>query len=189
MSEPTYRIESDSMGELEVPESALWGAQTQRAVNNFPLSGLTLPRGFIRALGLIKYAAARANGELGLMTSDIATAVQTAALQVADGLHDAHFPVDVFQTGSGTSSNMNANEVISRLATATSGTEVHPNDHVNMGQSSNDVIPTAVHVSAALTLGETLLPALRHLLNVISSKAGETSDVWTSVFLGSTCPI
>ena len=177
MSEQTYRIERDSMGELKVPESALWGAQTQRAVNNFPLSGLTMPRGFIRALGLIKYASARANGELGLMTSGIATAIQTAALQVADGLHDAHFPVNVFQTGSGTSSNMNANEVISRLATATSGTEIHPNDHVNMGQSSNDVIPTAVHVSAALMLGEKLLPELRHLLNVISSKAGETSDV------------
>ncbi|MEH6637512.1 MAG: class II fumarate hydratase [Halioglobus sp.] len=177
MSKQTYRIERDSMGELKVPESALWGAQTQRAVNNFPISGLTMPRGFIRALGLIKYAAARANGELGLMASGIATAIQTAALQVAEGLHDAHFPVDVFQTGSGTSSNMNANEVISRLATATNGTEIHPNDHVNMGQSSNDVIPTAVHVSAALMLGENLLPELRHLLSTITKKAEETSDV------------
>jgi len=177
MSKQTYRIERDSMGELKVPESALWGAQTQRAVNNFPLSGLSMPRGFIRALGLIKYAAARANGELGLMTSGIATAIQAAALQVADGLHDTHFPVDVFQTGSGTSSNMNANEVISRLATAASGTEIHPNDHVNMGQSSNDVIPTAVHVSAALMLGENLLPELRHLLRTITKKAEETSDV------------
>ncbi len=172
-----YRIERDSMGELRVPDHALWGAQTQRAVDNFPVSGLPMPRGFIRALGLIKWAAAGANAELGLLKSGKAMAIQTAALQVAEGQHDGQFPVDVFQTGSGTSSNMNANEVIARLATKRLGAEVHPNDDVNMGQSSNDVVPTAIHVSAALEISETLLPALRHLRGVIGKKARETDAV------------
>ncbi len=172
-----YRIERDNMGELRVPDHALWGAQTQRAVDNFPVSGLPMPRGFIRALGLIKWAAAGANAELGLLKSGKAMAIQTAALQVAEGQHDGQFPVDVFQTGSGTSSNMNANEVIARLATKRLGAEVHPNDDVNMGQSSNDVVPTAIHVSAALEISETLLPALRHLRGVIGKKARETDAV------------
>jgi fumarate hydratase class II len=176
MAQDGYRTERDSMGELKVPEDALWGAQTQRAVNNFPISGLTMPRAFIRALGLIKWAAAGANNELGFMPTGKAVAIQTAALAVADGTHDTQFPVDVFQTGSGTSSNMNANEVIARLAGNSLGSPVHPNDDVNMGQSSNDVIPTAVHVSAALLLGEELLPNLRHLLDTLEAKAEESKD-------------
>jgi fumarate hydratase class II len=177
MSDKKYRIEHDSMGELKVPEDALWGAQTQRAVENFPISGLAMPRQFIAALGLVKWAAAGANAELGLLTSDIAVAVQKAALEVADGAHDAHFPIDVFQTGSGTSSNMNANEVIAHLATAILGADVHPNDHVNMSQSSNDVIPTCVHVSAAVTIRSQLLPALVHLSKVLENKADSVRDV------------
>jgi fumarate hydratase class II len=165
------------MGELEVPESALWGAQTQRAVENFPISGMTMPCGFIAALGLVKWAAAGANAELGLLTSDKAVAIQKAALTVAAGEHDAHFPIDVFQTGSGTSSNMNANEVIATLATAILGAEIHPNDHVNMSQSSNDVIPTCVHLSAAIGINEELLPALRHLAEVLERKAEEVAAV------------
>ena len=177
MNDKKYRIERDSMGELQVPEDALWGAQTQRAVDNFPISGLTMPRQFIAALGLVKWAAAGANSELGLMKSDVAVAVQKAALEVADGQYDAHFPIDVFQTGSGTSSNMNANEVIAHLATAKLGADVHPNDHVNMSQSSNDVIPTCVHVSAALAIHQQLLPALDHLCSVLEAKADEVRDV------------
>ena len=176
MSDKTFRIEKDSMGELEVPADALWGAQTQRAVNNFPISGLAMPRRFIQALGLVKWAAAGANAELGLLQSDIAIAVQQAALAVSEGAHDAHFPIDVFQTGSGTSSNMNANEVIAHLATEGAGKDVHPNDHVNMSQSSNDVIPTCVHVSAALAITDQLLPALAHLSEVLEKKADETRD-------------
>jgi fumarate hydratase class II len=164
------------MGELKVPEDALWGAQTQRAVENFPISGLPMPRPFIRALGLIKWAAAGANSELGLMPSPKAIAIQAAANAVAEGRHDAEFPIDVFQTGSGTSSNMNANEVIAHLASAHLGSAVHPNDDVNMGQSSNDVIPTAVHVSAALVLAEDLLPALAHLEQTLDAKATETAN-------------
>ncbi|MDH3621376.1 MAG: class II fumarate hydratase [Gammaproteobacteria bacterium] len=174
MNDKAFRIEKDSMGELEVPADALWGAQTQRAVNNFPISGLTMPRQFIAALGLVKWAAAGANAELGLIESDIAIAIQKAALAVSEGEYDEHFPIDIFQTGSGTSSNMNANEVISHLATASLGTEVHPNDHVNMSQSSNDVIPTCVHVSAALAVRQELLPALEHLSKVLETKADET---------------
>ena len=168
-----YRIERDSMGELEVPADALWGAQTQRAVNNFPVSGLRMPRQFIRALGFIKWAAASVNHDLGLLPADMADSIKSAALDVADGRHDEHFPVDVFQTGSGTSSNMNANEVIANLASRKAGQTVHANDHVNMGQSSNDVIPSAIHVSAALGLTESLLPALKHLAGVIERKADE----------------
>ncbi len=172
-----FRIERDSMGELQVPEDALWGAQTQRAVENFPISGLTMPRGFIRALGLIKWATAGANAELGLIQTSTAVAIQGVALQVAEGEYDDHFPIDVFQTGSGTSSNMNANEVIAKLATAKLGAAVHPNDDVNMGQSSNDVIPTAVHVSAAIQIAEQLLPDLVHLKETLETKAEENKDV------------
>ncbi|MCJ7591861.1 MAG: class II fumarate hydratase [Woeseiaceae bacterium] len=177
MSDKAFRIEKDSMGELKVPEDALWGAQTQRAVDNFPISGLPMPRQFIAALGLVKWAAAGANAELGLITSELAIAIQASSLAVAEGRHDEHFPIDVFQTGSGTSSNMNANEVISHLATARLGSEVHANDHVNMSQSSNDVIPTCVHVSAALSIQNSLLPALEHLSKVLEAKADETRDI------------
>jgi len=177
MSSKKFRTVHDSMGDLQVPEDALWGAQTQRAVDNFPISGLRMPRQFIRALGLVKWAAAGANAELGLLTSKKAMAIQKAALEVADGAHDAHFPIDVFQTGSGTSSNMNANEVIATLASQVLGSEVHPNDHVNMSQSSNDVVPTCVHVSAAITIHDGLLPALRHLSGVLEKKARETDDI------------
>lgn len=177
MSEAKSRIERDSMGELEVPADALWGAQTQRAVQNFPLSGLRMPRAFIRALGLIKQAAAAANLELGALDAALADVIGAAALEVADGHHDAHFPIDVFQTGSGTSSNMNANEVIALLASRALGRAVHANDHVNMGQSSNDVIPTAIHVSAALELEKKLLPALRQLAAAIDGRARELAEV------------
>lgn len=176
MADKGYRVEHDSMGELQVPEKALWGAQTQRAVDNFPISGLPMPRAFIRALGLVKWAAAGANGELGLLPTAKARAIQAAALEVADGRFDEHFPIDVFQTGSGTSSNMNANEVIAHLASR-QGIAIHPNDDVNMGQSSNDVIPTAIHVSAALLVSEELLPALAHLQEVLEAKAAETDGV------------
>jgi fumarate hydratase class II len=170
MAKQGLRIEKDSMGELEVPANAMWGAQTQRAYNNFPISGLRMPRGFIRALGLIKAAAAEVNEELGLLEGQLAVAVRDAAMAVAEGHHDEQFPIDVFQTGSGTSSNMNANEVIAFLASKAADTKVHPNDHVNMGQSSNDVIPTAIHVSAALVLNEKLIPTLGHLAEVIARK-------------------
>ena len=159
------------MGELRVPADALWGAQTQRAVQNFPVSGLRMPRAFIRALGLIKAAAAEVNAALGQIDKRRARAIAAAAVDVARGDHDDQFPIDVFQTGSGTSSNMNANEVIATLASRASGAKVHPNDHVNCGQSSNDVIPTAIHVSAALELHERLLPALAHLAGAIERKA------------------
>ena len=177
MNDKAFRIEKDSMGELEVPADALWGAQTQRAVNNFPISGLKMPRQFIAALGLVKWAAAGANAELGLIKSEVAVAIQKAALAVSEGDYDEHFPIDIFQTGSGTSSNMNANEVISHLATADLGKDVHPNDHVNMSQSSNDVIPTCAHVSAALAIQQNLLPALAHLSAALEKKADETRDV------------
>jgi len=171
-----YRIERDSMGELKVPADALYGAQTQRAVDNFPISGLTMPREFIRALGLIKSAAAQANADLGHLKKTSAKAIRRASEQVAAGAYDAQFPIDVFQTGSGTSSNMNANEVIAHLCAA-AGTKVHPNDDVNNGQSSNDVIPTAIQVSAALTVSEKLLPALAHLRKTIDVRARELRKV------------
>ncbi len=177
MSEAKFRIERDSMGELKVPSDALWGAQTQRAVQNFPLSGLRMPRAFIRALGLIKQSAAAANRELGALDAALADAIGAASLEVADGRHDAQFPIDVFQTGSGTSSNMNANEVIAALASRALGRAVHANDHINMGQSSNDVIPTAIHVSAALELEQKLLPVLKHLAGTIDSRARELAQV------------
>ena len=165
------------MGELQVPKDARWGAQTQRAVENFPISGLTMPRQFVAALGLVKWAAAGANAELGLLKSDVAIAIQQAALAIAEGKHDEEFPIDVFQTGSGTSSNMNANEVIANLATESLGAEVHPNDHVNMSQSSNDVIPTCVHVSAAIAIREQLLPSLDHLVEALDSKIDEVGEI------------
>ncbi|GIV17747.1 MAG: fumarate hydratase class II [Armatimonadota bacterium] len=177
-----YRIERDSLGEVRVPADALYGAQTQRAVENFPISGIRFPRVFIRALGLVKGAAAEVNHELGLLDEQKARAIQQAAEEVAEGKWDEHFPIDIFQTGSGTSTNMNANEVIANRATQILGGEigsklVHPNDHVNMGQSSNDVIPTAIHVSAYLEVQEVLLPALRHLYEVLLRRAAELDDV------------
>ncbi|MGQ0501362.1 MAG: class II fumarate hydratase [Panacagrimonas sp.] len=168
---PAGRRERDSLGEVNVPADALWGAQTQRAVDNFPVSGLRLPRGFIRALGLIKAAAAEVNAGLKLLDDGTAAAIREAALAVSRGEHDAQFPVDVFQTGSGTSSNMNANEVIARLASARLGQAVHPNDHVNLGQSSNDTIPTAIHLAAALEIHERLKPALDYLARTITQRA------------------
>lgn len=177
MANDDWRIERDSLGELKVPSNALWGAQTQRAVDNFPISGLRMPRDFIRALGLIKWAAATANLELDGIDAKRAAAIQKASLEVVEGKHDKQFPVDVFQTGSGTSSNMNANEVIARLASQFAGIAVHPNDHVNMSQSSNDVIPTAIHVSALLGVEQHLLPALAYLSAVISRRIGEIGDV------------
>jgi fumarate hydratase class II len=173
----SFRIERDSMGELQVPAEALWGAQTQRAVQNFPISGLRLPRAFIAALALIKQAAARANTRLGLLDAQVALAIDGAAADVAAGRHDEHFPIDIFQTGSGTSTNMNANEVIAALATRRLGKPVHPNDHVNMGQSSNDAIPTAIHVSAALSVRRDLIPALEHLRDVLRTKEREVGDI------------
>lgn len=171
-----YRVEHDSMGELKVPADALWGAQTQRAVNNFPVSGMPMPREFIRALGLIKEAAAAVNLDLGLLDREKADAIIAAARKVAAGEYDEHFPIDVFQTGSGTSSNMNANEVIAHLANMDNDIGVHPNDHVNMGQSSNDVIPTAIQLSAVLVSREKLLPALAHLRAVCDKKSLELKD-------------
>jgi len=175
-----FRVEHDSMGELQVPAEALWGAQTQRAVQNFPVSGQPMPRGFIRALGLIKAAAAGVNADLELLPKAVAKVVQAAALEVADGRHDAHFPIDIYQTGSGTSSNMNANEVIATLASRAAkpgAPAVHPNDHVNLGQSSNDVVPTAIRVSAQLATQEQLLPALKHLRKVIDKRAKQLDKV------------
>jgi len=173
-----YRIEKDSLGEVKVPVDALYGAQTQRAVENFPVSGIRFPRAFIRSLGLIKAVAVEVNAGLGLMDATLAQAIHQAGLEVADGLWDAQFPLDIFQTGSGTSTNMNANEVIATRATQIPGTgPVHPNNHVNMGQSSNDVIPAAIHVSAYLEVNETLLPGLRHLHGTLKKREVEFQDV------------
>jgi fumarate hydratase class II len=174
---PTFRIEHDTMGEVRVPADALYRAQTQRAVENFPISGTTLERGHIEALARIKKAAARANAELGVLATDVAEAIVAAADEVADGRHDAHFPVDVYQTGSGTSSNMNTNEVLATLATARLGRDVHPNDHVNASQSSNDVFPTSVHVAATSGVVNDLVPALGHLAGALSAKSVEFADV------------
>src|ERR1700720_175235 len=159
------------MGEMRVPTDALYGAQTQRAVENFPISALRFPRSFIRALGLIKSAAAQVNGRLGELPADLAASIENAANEVAEGKYDNQFVVDIFQTGSGTSTNMNANEVIGHLANA------HPNDHVNRGQSSNDVIPTAIHVAAAMVATEELLPALQGLKAALDAKADEFEDI------------
>ena len=164
------RKEHDSFGEIEVPAGALWGAQTERARRNFQLSGSTLPADFIAALALIKAAAARANSRLNLLPAEMAAAISEAALAIAQGRHNAQFPLDVYQTGSGTSTNMNANEVIARLASQSLGKPVHANDHVNMCQSSNDCIPSAIHVSAVLATRRELLPALESLERVLADK-------------------
>ncbi|MDO3395997.1 class II fumarate hydratase [Nocardioides cremeus] len=166
------RVEHDSMGEVEVPRDALWRAQTQRAVQNFPISGTPIEPALVHAIGQVKAAAATVNGELGILEPAQAEAVTRAAQEVAAGEHDDAFPVDVFQTGSGTSSNMNANEVIASLA-ARAGTEVHPNDHVNASQSSNDTFPTAIHVAATLAVVDDLLPALDTLAGSLEAKAEE----------------
>jgi len=171
-----FRIEKDSMGEMQVPLDALYGAQTQRAVENFPVSGLVFPRPFIRALATIKAACARVNVELGLLDGTKGDAIFGSAMKVAGGAHDAQFPIDVFQTGSGTSTNMNANEVIASLA-SNAGTKVHPNDDVNAGQSSNDVIPTAIHVAACLELADNLIPSLRHLVGELSKRETECANI------------
>jgi fumarate hydratase, class II len=177
-----FRIESDSMGEMPVPAGAYYGAQTARAVENFPISGLRFPREFIRALGLIKRHAAQANQSLGLLETGIAGAVQRAAQEVIDGSLDAHFVVDVFQTGSGTSTNMNVNEVIANRATELLGGKpgdklVHPNDHVNRGQSSNDVIPSAIHLAALNEIQYQLIPALKELHEALAKKAVEFDNI------------
>src|SRR2546422_1662184 len=177
------RIERDSMGEMIVPANAYYGAQTARAVENFPISGLRFPRSFIRALGTIKAACARVNAGLGLLDARLAEAIERAATEVAEGRFDGEFVVDVFQTGSGTSTNMNANEVIANRAIELLGGRrgdkslVHPNDHVNLGQSSNDVIPACIHIAAAMQAREQLIPALQHLQNTLSQKAAEFDDV------------
>ncbi len=175
-----FRIEKDSLGEVKVPNEALYGAQTQRAVENFPVSGIKFSRAFIRALGLIKATTAEVNAGLGLLDATIAQAVHRAALEVADGKWDDHFPLDIFQTGSGTSTNMNANEVIASRATQILGASakpVHPNNHVNMGQSSNDVIPAAIHVSAYLEVSDVLLPSFRHLHATFKKREAEFHDI------------
>ncbi|MDQ0941036.1 aspartate ammonia-lyase [Streptomyces sp. V1I1] len=172
-----YRIEHDSMGEVRVPAHAKWRAQTQRAVENFPISGQRLERSHIEALARIKAASAQVNAELGVLDKDIAGAIADAAAEVADGRWDEHFPVDVFQTGSGTSSNMNTNEVIATLATERLGREVHPNDHVNASQSSNDVFPSSIHIAATAAVTGDLIPALEHLAASLERKSAEFADV------------
>jgi fumarate hydratase class II len=175
---PATRVERDSMGEMEVPADALYGASTQRAVLNFPISGQPLPRRFLRALALIKLAAATTNRELELLDAPTAEAIAAAAREVADGGHDEHFPIDVYQTGSGTSTNTNMNEVLAHLASARlGGVKVHPNDDVNRCQSSNDTIPTALQLSAALAIEEELIPALIELQGALATKADEFWDV------------
>ncbi|MGN8157253.1 class II fumarate hydratase [Salinisphaera sp. RV14] len=177
MADQNYRIEKDSMGELRVPRDALWGAQSQRAIENFPISDLRAPRAMINALGLIKASAAQVNRDLGLLDGDIAEAIIDAGKKVAAGDYDDHFPVDIFQTGSGTSTNMNTNEVIAHVASQTAGQTVHPNDHVNMGQSSNDTIPTSIQVASVVECERHLLPALRHLRDTLHTKGEELSTV------------
>ena len=172
-----FRIEHDTMGEVRVPRDALYSAQTQRAVENFAISGTRISRHHIAALAQIKRAAALTNAELGVLDAEVGDAIAAAAEQVIAGDHDAHFPIDVFQTGSGTSSNMNANEVIARLAGDVLGSAVHPNDHVNMSQSSNDVIPTGVRVSAAIAIHDELLPALARLQKSLGKKADATRTI------------
>jgi fumarate hydratase, class II len=178
MSDDTTRIERDSMGVMSVPADALYGASTARAVLNFPISGIRFSRPFLRALGLIKGACATVNGELGLLPPEKVVLIVQAASEVERGLLDEHFPIDIFQTGSGTSTNMNANEVIASRAAQISGERhVHPNDDVNMGQSSNDVIPTTIHVAVSLLIAESLLPAMAHLQETLERRAGETHEV------------
>ncbi|WP_286844633.1 lyase family protein, partial [Idiomarina sp. UBA4206] len=171
-----YRTEKDSMGEIKVPQNALYAAQTQRAVDNFSISGLTLPAKMIQAIAMVKASAARANAKIGQLDQKHADAIEKAAQEIIDGKHLEHFPVDVFQTGSGTSSNMNANEVIANLAKQ-QGLDIHPNDHVNQSQSSNDVIPTAIQIASVLAVEKQLEPALKQLVDTIRSKAIELRDV------------
>ena len=180
MADQQFRIEHDTMGEVRVPADALWRAQTQRAVENFPISGRGLERAQIRALGLLKGAAARVNARLGVLEPTLAVAIAAAADEVAEGDHDEHFPIDVFQTGSGTSSNMNANEVIATLAARSLGRDVHPNDHVNASQSSNDTFPTTIHVAATEAVVTEVIPALRHLADTIGERAADWADVVTA---------
>jgi len=177
MSGDGFRIEHDTMGEVRVPAGARWGAQTQRAVENFPVSGLTVEVGLIHALGAIKAAAAEVNGSLGVLPADVAEAIASAASEVAEGRWDGEFPIDVYQTGSGTSTNMNANEVITSLASERLGRPVHPNDEVNASQSSNDVFPSAIHVAAAVSVRHRLLPALEHLAVALSTQAEANAEV------------
>lgn len=172
-----YRTEKDSMGQLQVPADALYAAQTQRAINNFPISGLTLPKIFIQTIALIKKNAAKVNMDLGELEPKKAQAIVLAAQKIIDGQYSNQFPIDVFQTGSGTSTHMNVNEVISHLASDIAGVSITANDHVNRGQSSNDVIPTAIHVSAAIECQKTLLPGLTHLAEVIEKKAASLEHV------------
>lgn len=175
--DPQYRIEHDSMGEVRVPAHARWRAQTQRAVENFPISGQRLERAHIEALARIKAAAAKVNAELKVLDPEIAEAIQEAAAEVVTGQWDEHFPVDVFQTGSGTSSNMNTNEVVATLATERLGREVHPNDHVNASQSSNDVFPSSIHIAATAAVTADLIPALEHLAASLERKSAEYAEV------------
>ncbi|HWU06376.1 MAG TPA: class II fumarate hydratase [Streptomyces sp.] len=175
--ETAYRIEHDSMGEVKVPAHAKWRAQTQRAVENFPVSGQRLERAHIEALARIKAAAAKVNAELKVLDPEIADAIQEAAAEVVAGCWDEHFPVDVFQTGSGTSSNMNTNEVVATLATERLGREVHPNDHVNASQSSNDVFPSSIHIAATAAVTADLIPALEHLAAALERKSAEFAEV------------
>ncbi|MFD5416044.1 class II fumarate hydratase [Streptomyces nojiriensis] len=172
-----FRTEHDSMGDVQVPRHAKWRAQTQRAVENFPISGQRLERAHIEALARIKAAAAAVNAKLGVVDQDVADAIRSAAAEVADGRWDDHFPVDVFQTGSGTSSNMNTNEVLATLATERLGREVHPNDHVNASQSSNDVFPSSIHIAATAAVTGELIPALEHLAAALERKAAEFAQV------------
>jgi fumarate hydratase class II len=177
MTDEQWRVEHDSMGEVRVPADALWKAQTQRAVENFPIGSGPIDHQLIAALGAIKSAAATVNGELGVLDSDMAAAIRDAAAEVGRGEHDDQFPIDVFQTGSGTSSNMNTNEVVAGLAEKRLGKPVHPNDHVNASQSSNDVFPSAIHVAATRGIVTGLIPALQHLEQSLSHKATELQDV------------
>jgi fumarate hydratase class II len=171
------RTEHDSMGEVEVPADALWGAQTARAVENFPISGQGVPPGVVHALALLKAAAAEVNADLDVLDADRAAAIAAAAREVAAGGHDDQFPIDVFQTGSGTSTNMNVNEVVARIAHLSSDTDVHPNDHVNAGQSSNDTFPSALRIAATLAVHQQLAPALLHLAKALRAKETEFADV------------
>jgi fumarate hydratase class II len=172
-----YRIERDTMGEVRVPAEALWRAQTQRAIQNFPISGRGLEPAHIRALAIIKAAAASANAELGVINGELAAAIVAAAGEVAGGQYDDQFPIDTFQTGSGTSSNMNANEVIASLASRSLGAAVHANDHVNASQSSNDVFPSSIHLAATAAVVNDLIPALTHLMSALDTKAAEFAQV------------
>ena len=176
MSEKEYRVENDSMGEIKVPADKHWGAQTQRAIENFKISGITMPPEFLQALGLLKWAVASANSDLGLLAKDKSEAIGNSALEIAKGEHSEEFPVDVFQTGSATSTNMNINEVIANLA-STKSLDIHPNDDVNMGQSSNDVIPSTIHIAATIAVRKNLLDALSHLQETLEKKATSLSDI------------